>query len=43
MPSFDEQLTQLATSLKQIRKISTFIMLNDYISMGKFMFIKIFL
>ena len=42
MPSFDEQLTQLATSLKQIRKISTFIMLNDYISMGKFMFIKIF-
>lgn len=43
MPSFDEQLTQLATSLKQIRKISTFIMLNDYISMGKFMFIKIFI
>ncbi len=42
MPSFDEQLTQLATSLKQIRKISTFIMLNDYISMGKFMFIKTF-
>lgn len=42
MPLFGAELTRLALSLKQIRSLSAFVMINDYISMGKFMSLKLF-
>ncbi len=42
VPSFDDQLIFLATSQPQIREISTYVMVNDYTSMCKFMYLKAF-
>lgn len=42
LPSFGGELTKLALSLKQINEVSSFVMVNDYTSMVKFMFLKAF-
>lgn len=42
MPLFGTELTRQALSLKQIRSLSAFVMINDYVSMGKFMSLKLF-
>lgn len=42
LPSFSGELTKLALSLKQIKEVSSFVMVNDYTSMVKFIFLKAF-
>lgn len=42
MPLFGAELTRLALSLKQVKSLSAFVMINDCISMGKFMSLKPF-
>ncbi|MCR4769990.1 MAG: saccharopine dehydrogenase NADP-binding domain-containing protein [Bacteroidaceae bacterium] len=42
VPSFDEQLSLVAKSLKHVKEISSYVMVNDFLSMCKYMFIKTF-
>ena len=42
LPLFDGQLIEIAKSLNQVKEVSTFVMVNDFISMLTFMYLNAF-